>query len=205
MSGFFALRRETLELAVRSLSNLGFKILVDVIASSPRPPRLKEIPYEFRDRRVGESKLDSHAIWDYVMLLTDKLVGHLVPVRFVAFMAVGALGVVVHFAVLTVVFRMMAVSFPYSQAIAAIVAMTSNFALNNALTYRDMRLTGWRWVKGWASFILACSVGGLANVGIASYLFTHRTLWVLAALAGIVVGAVWNYAMTARYTWTSEN
>ncbi len=205
MSGFFALRRETLELAVRSLSNLGFKILVDVIASSPRPPRLKEIPYEFRDRRAGESKLDSHAIWDYVMLLTDKLVGHLVPVRFVAFMAVGALGVVVHFAVLTVVFRMMAVSFPYSQAIAAIVAMTSNFALNNALTYRDMRLTGWRWVKGWASFILACSVGGLANVGIASYLFTHRTLWVLAALAGIVVGAVWNYAMTARYTWTSEN
>jgi len=45
------------------------------------------------------------------------------------------------------------------------------------------------------------SVGALANIGIASYLFTHATLWVLAAMAGIVVGAVWNYALTAMYTW----
>ncbi len=204
MSGFFALRRDALESAVRKLSNLGFKILVDVMASSPRPLRLKEIPYEFRERRAGQSKLDSQAIWDYVMLLADKLIGHLVPVRFVAFMAVGTLGVLVHFAVLTALFRTMSVSFTYSQSAAAIVAMTSNFGLNNALTYRDMRLTGWRWVKGWVSFILACSVGALANVGIASYLFTHATLWVLAAMAGILVGAVWNYAVTAMYTWNRQ-
>ena len=204
MSGFFALRREALESAVRKMSSLRFKTLVDVIASSPRPPRLKEIPYEFRDRHAGESKLDSHAIWEYLMLLADKRIGHLVPVRLVAFMAVGTLGVLVHFAVLAVLFRMILVSFAYSQAAAAIVAMTSNFVLNNALTYRDMRLTGWRWVTGWASFVLACSVGALANVGIASYLFTHATFWVLSAMAGIVVGAVWNYAVTAMYTWNKQ-
>jgi dolichol-phosphate mannosyltransferase len=201
MSGFFALRRETLESAARKLSSLGFKILLDVIASSPRPPRLKEIPYEFRDRRAGESKLDNHVMWDYVMLLADKLIRHLVPVRFVAFMVVGTVGVLVHFVVLTALFRTISVSFAYSQAAAAIVAMTTNFVLNNALTYRDMRLTGWGWVKGWVSFVLACSVGALANVGIASYLFTHATFWVLSAMAGIVVGAVWNYAVTAMYTW----
>jgi dolichol-phosphate mannosyltransferase len=201
MSGFFALRREALEQAVRNLSNIGFKILLDVLASSSQPLRLKEIPYEFRNRHAGESKLDSQAMWGYLMLLADKLFGHIVPVRFVAFTAVGGVGVFVHFLVLSVLYSAMTLSFTLSQAVATMVAMTSNFALNNALTYRDMRLRGWRWMKGWVSFTLVCSLGAFANVGIASYLFVHDTVWVLAALAGIVVGAVWNYAVTAIYTW----
>lgn len=204
MSGFFALRRDALEPAVRKLSNIGFKILVDIVASSPRSLRVKETPYEFRTRHAGESKLDSQAMWGYLMLLLDKLVGHIMPVRFVAFMLVGSLGVLVHFAVLTTLFRGVALSFTFSQAAATIIAMTSNFALNNALTYRDMRLKGWRWARGWVSFMLACSVGAFSNVGIASYLFSHSTVWALAALAGIVVGAVWNYAVTAMYTWNKQ-
>lgn len=204
MSGFFAVRRDALEPAVRKLSNIGFKILVDIVASSPRSLRVKETPYEFRNRHAGESKLDSQAMWGYLMLLMDKLIGHVVPVRFVAFMLVGSLGVLVHFAVLTALFRGMSLSFTFSQTVATLMAMTSNFALNNALTYRDMRLKGWRWAKGWVSFMLACSVGAFSNVGIASYLFTHATVWALAALAGIVVGAVWNYAVTAMYTWNKQ-
>ena len=204
MSGFFVLRRDVLELAVRNLSNIGFKILVDLIASSPQTLRVKETPYVFRNRHTGESKLDSQAMWGYVMLLADKLIGHVVPVRFVAFALVGTVGVFLHFSVLTTLFRAMSFSFSLSQAVATLVAMTSNFALNNALTYRDMRLKGWRWVGGWASFTLACSVGMLANVGIASYLFRHDTVWILSALAGIVVGAVWNYAVTSIYTWNRQ-
>ncbi|MGH7488610.1 MAG: GtrA family protein, partial [bacterium] len=204
MSGFFALRRDALDPAVRKLSNIGFKILVDLVASSPQSLRLKEVPYEFRTRHAGESKLDSQAMWGYLMLLADKLVGHVVPVRFVAFMLVGLVGVFVHFTVLTIFFGAMSLSFALSQTVATVVAMTSNFALNNVLTYRDMRLRGWRWLRGWMSFMLACSVGAFANVGIASYLFSHATLWALAALAGIVVGAVWNYAVTAMYTWSKQ-
>ena len=81
--------------------------------------------------------------------------------------------------------------------------MTSNFTLNNALTYRDMRLSGWLWVKGLISFTLTRSLGTLASVGVASYPFKRHALWALSALAGIVVGAVWNYAMKASYTWRS--
>jgi dolichol-phosphate mannosyltransferase len=201
MSGFFAVRRESLDTAVRKLSNIGFKILLDLLASSPRPLRLKEIPYQFRTRNAGESKLDSQAVWDYLMLLADKLVGHIVPVRFVAFTLVGTIGVFCHFAVLTSLFGVLSFPFGTSQAIATLVALTGNFALNNALTYRDMRLTGWRWLQGWVSYALVCSLGALANVGIATYLFARDGYWALAALAGIVVGAVWNYAVTAVYTW----
>lgn len=205
MSGFFALRREVLVDSVRNLSNIGFKILLDILASVSKPVRLKELPYEFRSRLAGESKLDSQAVWGYLMLLGDKLFGHIVPVRFVAFSLVGGLGVFVHFLVLSILFQGLGVPFTIGQAVATTIAMASNFALNNALTYRDMRLRGWRWVLGLLSFMLVCSLGAFANVGIASYLFVNNTVWVLAAIAGIVVGAVWNYAVTAMYTWNKAD
>ena len=201
MSGFFMLRRDWMETAMRRLSGIGFKILVDLFASAPTAPRFAELPYEFRVRQKGESKLDSQAAWDYIMLLLDKLVGHLVPVRFVSFGIVGGIGVLVHFTVLAILFQSLGLSFNVGQATATLVAMTSNFALNNALTYRDMRLKGWRWFKGLFSFMLACGVGAIANVGVASYLFEMQTQWILAGLAGILVGMVWNYVVTMLYTW----
>jgi dolichol-phosphate mannosyltransferase len=202
MSGFFMIRREAFAARVRALSGIGFKILLDLFASSAQPLRYVELPYQFRSRVAGESKLDSQAVWEYFMLLLDKLVGRIVPVRFVAFALVGTLGIGVHLATVWLLFRGFLVGFPTSQAAATLIAITSNFALNNVLTYRDMRLRGWKWLSGWLSFLLACSVGALANVGIASYLFeSSQVTWVPAALAGIVVGAVWNYAVTAVYTW----
>ena len=205
MSGFFALRREVVETAVHGLSSIGFKILLDLIASSPKSLRVKEVPYEFRNRHAGESKLDNQAVWSYLMMLADKAIGGIVPVRFLSFAFIGGIGVFVHFAVLTGLFRTMSLSFTFSQGAAAAVAMACNFSLNNVLTYRDMRLKGWRWWKGLISFTLTCSLGALANVGVASYLFKHHALWELSAFAGIVVGAVWNYAMTATYIWAKPS
>lgn len=205
MSGFFMLRREAFAERVRALSGIGFKILLDLFASAPQPPRFLELPYRFRDRSAGESKLDSQAVWEYGMLLLDKLVGRVIPVRFVSFALVGALGVGVHLATVLLLFRMVGTAFPVAQAAATLVAITGNFALNNVLTYRDRRLHGWRWLTGWLSFTVACGIGALANVGIASYLFeTSHATWVLAALAGIAVGAVWNYAVTGVYTWRAS-
>jgi len=205
MSGFFALKAEVLHATVRRLSTIGFKILLDVLASSPTPLRVKELPYEFRERRAGESKLDSKVVWDYLMLILDKMLGRFIPVRFVVFMMVGGLGVFVHLAVLTALFKMAQTSFVLGQSLATLTAMTFNFAVNNILTYRDLRLSGWGWLRGWFTFVFACSIGALANVGIATYLFQEQhTYWVLSAVAGILVGAVWNYAVTSVYTWRAK-
>lgn len=201
MSGFFMLKRSVFLRCVRQLSGLGFKILVDLFASSPQPLRFKEVPVTFRARVAGESKLDSQAAWDYAMLLLDKLVGHVVPVRFVAFALVGGLGVLVHMAVLALLHKGSGAPFATGQAVATGVAMVFNFAVNNAITYRDRRLTGRAWVRGLLSFVAVCSVGALANIGVANYLFGRDGGWVLAALSGILVGAVWNYAVTSVYTW----
>jgi dolichol-phosphate mannosyltransferase len=135
------------------------------------------------------------------MLLLDKLIGHFIPVRLIAFALVGCIGVVVHLSVITLLFKGLELAFIPSQIIATFIAMTTNFAFNNGFTYRDVRLRGWRWVRGWVVFVFACSVGALANVGIAGYLFANHAQWTVATLAGIAVGAVWNYATTMVYAW----
>jgi dolichol-phosphate mannosyltransferase len=199
MSGFFMVSRPAFERAVRRLSGQGFKILLDLFASTPVAYRFKEIPYVFSQRQHGESKLDSLAIWEYLMLLLDKLFGRYVPVRFVSFAAIGGSGVVVHF--LTLYFALKAVDFPVAQALATVVAMTSNFVMNNMLTYRDRRLVGWRFITGLGSFYAVCSLGAVANVGIASVAFAHHYTWWLSGLAGAAVGVVWNYAVSSIFTW----
>lgn len=204
MSGFFMITRDAFEACMRNLSGIGFKIMMDLFASSPRPLRFKELPYSFGARSAGESKLDNQALWDYGMLLLDKLVGRFVPVRFVTFIMVGGVGVVVHMGVLALLYQAMAAGFVSSQIWATLVAMTANFVFNNVITYRDLQLEGWDWLKGWFSFVLACSIGAVANVGVAGYLFAEDTGWFLAGLAGIVVGAVWNYAITQLYTWHAK-
>jgi len=201
MSGFFMLRRSALSVSVRRLSAIGFKILLDLFASADRTLKFTELPYTFGRRVHGESKLDSLVVWDYGMLLLDKLIGHIIPARFIGFSFVGGLGVIVHFTVLTLAFRAFGASFTTSQALAVLVAMTFNFALNNILTYRDLRLRGWRWLRGWASFVLVCSIGAVANVGVASYLYKGNRGWVPAAIAGVLVGTVWNYVATTTFTW----
>jgi dolichol-phosphate mannosyltransferase len=201
MSGFFMMRRSVLTGSVHKLSAIGFKILTDLFASSPQPLRFHELPYSFALRRAGESKLDSVTAWDYIMLLLDKLVGRWIPVRFLAFSIVGAVGVAVHFAILTLVFQLLHRSFVEGQAVATLGAMTFNFAVNNVLTYRDLRLRGKRWLRGWISFVAACSIGGFANLGVASTVYGLGRGWFPAAIAGIVIGAVWNYAVTMMLTW----
>jgi dolichol-phosphate mannosyltransferase len=201
MSGFFMIRRETFHRIVRRLSGEGYKILLDLIASSPEPLRLVEVPYRFRERMAGESKVDSAVVWEYLLLIADKKFGRIVPARFILFSLVGLSGVVVHFFALATCFKALGLPFPVAQTIASLVAMTSNFVLNNILTYRDMRLRGLGFFTGLFTFYLVCSIGAMANVGVASFVFQRDYTWWLAGGAGALVGTVWNYAASAIVTW----
>ena len=201
MSGYFLLERKTFLSVVHNLSGLGFKILLDILTTAQPALEIAEIPYTFREREKGESKLDTLAAWDFSMLLIDKNIGKYIPVRFVSFAFVGGLGVFVHFFALTAIFQVAGQSFLWAQTSAMLASMVFNYWLNNMLTYRDRRRKGTRWFTGLVSFVAICSLGGIANVGVANFLYGEQTHWVLSALAGILVGAVWNYAATSLYTW----
>ena len=204
LSGFFMCRRDVFEGVVRRLSGHGFKILLDLLASSSRPLRVCELPFEFRTRRHGESKLDTLVAWEYFALLADKLFGRIVPIRFALFASIGAVGLAVHMPVLWGGLHFAALSFGAAQSIATLAAMTSNFFLNNILTYRDQRLRGWRMLRGLLTFYAICAIGATANVGIASYLFNANQTWWVAGVLGVIIGAVWNYAMSSIFTWRAS-
>jgi dolichol-phosphate mannosyltransferase len=201
MSGFFMLGRDVFHGAVHNLSAIGFKILLDILASSPRRLRVRELPYEFRTRQAGVSKLDTTVAWEYLMLLLDKMIGHIVPVRFVLFSTVGLLGLAVHVSALAIALQVITLNFEISQTLATLVAMTSNYLVNNLFTYRDIRLRGSALLRGLLSFYAVCSIGALANIGVASYVYGTGEQWWVAGIAGAIVGAVWNYAVSSVYTW----
>ena len=205
MSGFFMIRRAAFDASARRLSNQGYKILLDIVASAPRPLRIKELPFSFGLRQHGESKLDTMASWEYLALLLDKSIGRYVPARFVMFSLVGAAGVVVHMSVLSALFSGAHIAFETGQAIATFIAMTFNYFVNNLLTYRDRRLKGFLGnLRGLLSFYAIGAIGAVANVGVANFLFVQNYSWVLAGISGILVGAVWNYGVSAIITWRTR-
>lgn len=201
VSGFFMAKREVFEGSIRNISGIGNKILVDVFASSKRPPRFKELAYQFRARLHGESKLDTLTVWEYLVLLADKVFGRFIPIRFLLFSLVGVSGVAVHLATLKLVLTATSFPFAFAQGFATLIAAISNFFLNNWLTYRDRRLHGWSVLTGLISFLLVCSVGAVVNVAFADRVFQVTKTWWLAGIAGAAVSAILNYSATAIFTW----
>lgn len=204
MSGFFLMRRDSLEEVVGDLSGKGFKILADIFASSRRPLRFAEVPYQFRNRNAGESKLDTMVAWEYVLLLSEKFFNGVIPFRFVMFLLVGAIGIVFHLALLGMMLKGLDLRFLIAQGVATVAAIILNFTINNLFTYRDRKLTGWRAVLGLGTFALACGIGAFVNLRVAVYLYETGVAWWLSGLLGAGVGAVWNYAVTATFTWRRQ-
>ncbi|HEY3911313.1 MAG TPA: glycosyltransferase [Stellaceae bacterium] len=199
VSGFFMMRRAVADAAAPRLSGVGTKILIDLLASAPRGLSVAELPYRFRGRSRGTSKLDWGTALEYVALLVEKTSGRYLPAKFLLFGLVGASGMVVNLVMLRVLLA--AFGFVDAQAAATVAAMVWNFLLNNSLTYRDCRLTGWRAVRGLASFMAVCGLGAVINVLVARDLYAATQLWLLAGAGGAAVGALLNYALSSMFTW----
>ncbi|MEA2738860.1 MAG: dolichol-phosphate mannosyltransferase [Acetobacteraceae bacterium] len=204
MSGFFMLPRPLFEELARGLNGQGFKILLDLVLSSTAPLRVLEVPARFRERAAGESKMDALVMIQFAGLLLDKVFGGLLPLRFFSFALVGALGILIHLAVLGILRQTTGLGFEAEQATATLVAMAFNFQLNNAITYRDQRLRGPRLWRGLILFMVVCGFGAVANVGIAQVLYERHTTWTVAGGIGAMIGVVWNYAVSATLVWRAR-
>jgi dolichol-phosphate mannosyltransferase len=201
MSGFFLLRRSFLLDVVHDLQGGGFKILVDLLASSPVPVRFSEVGYKFGVRRHGESKLDVVVGIEYLFLIVNKRLGGLVPLHMAMYMLVGGIGLATHLLLFLLLSHFFATSFMAAQVTATFVAMIENFMLNNLITFRNRRLRGTRMAMGAARFVAACSFGALANIIFARALLQDGVEWYVAGFAGIVLGSVWNLSVSSIITW----
>jgi dolichol-phosphate mannosyltransferase len=201
MSGFFMIRRDKFEQLAPRLSTQGFKILLDIVATGHGELKTVEVPFTFGARLHGESKLDSMVALDFLGLVLAKFTNDVISLRFLLFAMVGGTGLFVHLGTLFIALTVLNWPFPEAQAAGAFIAMTSNFILNNFLTYRDQRLKGFAILGGLLAFYLVCSVGLFANVGVAFSVYDQEPIWWLAGAAGALMGVVWNYAMSGLFVW----
>ena len=207
MSGFFAMRRDRLEEIAPRLSPVGFKILLDIAITAGGRLKIAEQPYSFGERFQGQSKFNVQIGVEFLGLLLAKLTGDLVDPRFIFFALVGGTGLIVHLVALKAALALLPPQpdvFRLAQIIATFVAMTSNFILNNEMTYRDRRLKGWAMARGFVLFCVIASLGVLANIDLASWLYVERSGWWAAGAAGAVMSALWNYAMSTLFVWRAR-
>lgn len=215
VSGFFMARREVVDRVAPKLATEGFKILFDLIASQPERLSIVELPYSFREREAGGSKLDNRVVIDYLGLLLSKLSGGLVPTRALMFGLVGGSGLVVQLVALQAFLTIEATlsrpaglhahattaQFTLAQFAASMVAMTSNYLINNEVTYRDRRQRGFGLLLGYVKFCALCSIGLAANLAVSSSLYRLYPVALAAGVAGALFGALWNYVSTAAAVW----
>jgi dolichol-phosphate mannosyltransferase len=204
MSGFFVLRLDHVIRDVRAVDVNGFKFLYELLSVSKGRLKTLEIPLNFMPRQSGDSKLDLAIVWDFGVSILHTLAFRLIPRRMISFALVGASGVVVQLSI-SYLLRALAL-FPFAQSVfpAALVAATSNYLINNALTFRFQRQRGMALLKGLARFLLVASLPVLANVGIATTFYARidpNPFW--AQIAGIIVVFIWNYAASSRFVWNS--
>ncbi len=203
MSGFFLLRPEAVLPYVREVDVNGFKFLYELLAISRGRLRAEEVPLHFQPRVAGASKLDLAIVWDLGVSILHTLLLRAIPRRAISFAVVGAIGVLVQLGSNQL---LMAAGLPFSQALppSVVVAATSNYLINNALTFRFQRQQGLSLVRGLLKFLLVASLPVVANVGVASTFYnmvSRNTFW--AQLAGILVVFVWNYAASSKFVWNS--
>jgi len=200
MSGFFLIRREVVEELAPSLSSQGFKILLDLVITARGSLRFAEVPFEFQHRLHGDSKLDARVALDFIALVVGKLSYGLVSLRFILFCLVGLSGLGLHMLLLGTSLNA-DVQFGVAQTLSTVIVIAWNFMLNNALTYRDQRLRGWRMLWGMLRFELICGISVVSNVGVASWVYDYNSVWWVAGLTGALVGTMWNYLVSAALVW----
>jgi dolichol-phosphate mannosyltransferase len=201
MSGFFLVRSEYFHRVVHNLSCIGFKILVDLLASSREPVRVGEVGFCFRNRVYGDSKLDILVGLEYLQLLLHKLTGGTIPVSYLLFGLMGSVGAVCNFLLAALFIYSFDLSFKSAQLAGALITIAINFLLNNHLTFRYARLRGPRLLQGLVIFYVGCSIGLFAQVMVANGLRAGGMNWPAATLAGVVIGSVWNYATGYLFVW----
>jgi dolichol-phosphate mannosyltransferase len=204
MSGFFMMRRDLFERLAPQLSTQGFKLLLDIVVTAGKSLHIAEVPYEFRQRHYGASKLDARVGLEFLGLVLSKATNGLVSLRFIFFCLVGAIGIAVHFAALVVGTQALALRFAWAQTLATAVAIASNFMLNNVLTYRDQRLVGVEFFTGMIRFYIVSLVGAISNIGVGNWLFSHEQTWWVAGLAGAIITVVWNYVISSSFVWPAR-
>ena len=204
MSGFFMVKKTSVMPFIKNLQPNGFKILADMIACSRSKWAIEEVGYTFKKRQSGESKMSLAVALELIGLILSHLSFGFLSIRFILFAFVGLSGIFVQLLSTFLLLYFFYIPFLQAHILSILIAMTSNFSLNNLMTYKDRSLVGRKYFRGLFSFYLICSAGALANVAVADFIFNNIGVWILASISGALLGAIWNFIFSSIFTWKTR-
>ena len=155
LSGFFMVKKDSFLAHSKKLQTQGFKILADFLAVSGHNIEFEEVGYKFKNRVLGESKMSLLTALELLGLVLSQIFRGKVSIRFILFCMVGVSGVFVQLATAGLFF-LFANGFSTSQTVGVLAAMTSNYFLNNYITFQEHRLKSIYLLRGLLSFYLIC-------------------------------------------------
>jgi len=204
MSGFFVFKREVCLEFIEKIDVNGFKFFYELLAISKGKLKVNEIPILFKERLHGNSKLDLPVVWDFFISLIHSFIRRIIPRRAVSFALVGSIGVFVQLFTIYFLIGVLNLAFEQVLPIGVIVAASSNFIINNLLTFRKNRLIGKRFFFGLFKFLLVSSLPIIANIGITNLFYSQLSInTFISQIAGILVVFIWNYAASSKVVWNN--
>lgn len=217
MSGFFAFPKHTLHDI--EFNTDGFKILLEILIKKKSTIKIKEIPYTFKDRKYGQSKLNFPIILDYIKAVwklyrygrkstkQNTQLEKRKSVRFISkaarFYTVGASGFVLNYLVSILLSNGILGSFGYLQATAVgiAVSVTTNFLLNKFWTFEDKNVNLTRFIRQYGMFI-GCSSLGIIIQFLSIYMLRESGVpYDVSLLIGVTIASVSNFLFNKKWTF----
>ena len=205
MSGFFVIKKSLFLKVVDKLHIKGYKILLDIISQlDAKETKIVEVPYTFKNRINGESKLSPEVVMQLVDFIYLKAAGNYIPIDYLKFLSVGAIGAILHFTVLYIVYVFFGNSYQISLIIAIELTLIINYFINNLWTFRKKTHKGFKVFLGLVKFNILSGIGGIISYYLSISLFTAGTNWILASVIGAIVASLWNFNLNKVLTWNKE-
>lgn len=195
--GFFMFRRDVIKNI--ELRPVGWKILIEILVRG-KYSSVFEIPYKFKARAAGESKMSITEQWNYVRHIIRLAIECPRERRFYAFSLIGFSGVFVNMFVYWLLIARFSFAVAAAGIMSALTAMIINFILNDFITWPDIEVSSKsvRLVK----YVVTSTIGIMINIMILSFLYyIFKLNYMLSNLAGIVVSLFWNYTINNKWTW----
>jgi len=202
LSGCFCLDKEITYKFIRKIEINGFKFLYELLALSKGDLEVNEVPLTFKERRFGNSKLDIAIVWDFLVSIIHNLTLRLLPRRAISFGLVGISGVFVQLFISSFLVEILLIDFYSALPFAIVSAATSNFLINNQVTFRSERLKNSALLIGLFKFLIVASLPVIANIGITTAFYKYISAdTFIAQIAGIAIVYAWNYLASSSFVW----
>ncbi|KHL92665.1 hypothetical protein QW71_27965 [Paenibacillus sp. IHB B 3415] len=199
--GFFGLKRDVLIDA--NLDPIGWKILMEVLVKGNHKT-VHEIPYSFVSRDAGESKMSGKEQFNYLRHIMKLIWSSEEDRKFYLFCLIGFSGVFVNLFALYIMIDVLNLGHLRSSVIASLIAMVSNFVLNDTLTWRNINKGLYRLVPKITKFVLVSSIGIIITAIFAQFASWININIMFGQMVGIVVATFWNFKINNIWTWSDK-